>query len=148
MVDLNPGTLYGKGLSATDVSNALGLQNLILPTGTVKVGTREYLIQLNSSPDLVSGLNDVPIKTVNGGTIFMRDVANVRDGYAVQTNVVRQDGQRGVFGSRNAHFSLEGHAPLDLQLVHVTSALTLRVSTLRWTARVSHFPCARRALDR
>jgi multidrug efflux pump subunit AcrB len=94
MVDLNPGALYGKGLSATDVSNALGLQNLILPTGTVKVGTREYLIQLNSSPDLVSGLNDVPIKTVNGAPVYMRDVAQVRDGYQVQTNIVRADGKR------------------------------------------------------
>src|SRR5438270_4953558 len=94
MVDLNPGALYGKGLSATDVSNALGLQNLILPTGTVKVGTREYLIQLNSSPDLVSGLNDVPIKTVNGAPVYMRDVAQVRDGYQVQTNIVRTDGKR------------------------------------------------------
>jgi multidrug efflux pump subunit AcrB len=94
MVDLNPGALYGKGLSATDVSSALGLQNLILPTGTVKVGTREYLIQLNSSPDLISGLNDVPIKTVNGAPIYMRDVAQVRDGYQVQTNIVRTDGKR------------------------------------------------------
>ncbi|HXJ37815.1 MAG TPA: efflux RND transporter permease subunit, partial [Bryobacteraceae bacterium] len=94
MVDLNPGALYGKGLSATDVSNALGFQNLILPTGTVKVGTREYLIELNSSPDLVSGLNDVPIKTVNGAPVYMRDVAQVRDGYQVQTNIVRTDGKR------------------------------------------------------
>jgi multidrug efflux pump subunit AcrB len=94
MVDLNPAALFGKGLSATDVSTALGLQNLILPTGTVKVGTREYLIQLNSSPDLVSGLNDVPIKTVNGAPIYMRDIAQVRDGYQVQTNIVRSDGKR------------------------------------------------------
>ena len=94
MVDLNPGALFGKGLSATDVSSALGLQNLILPTGTVKVGTREYLIQLNSSPDVVSGLNDVPIKTVNGAPVYMRDVAQVRDGYQVQTNIVRTDGKR------------------------------------------------------
>jgi multidrug efflux pump subunit AcrB len=94
MVDLNPGALFGKGLSATDVSNALGLQNLILPTGTVKVGTREYLIQLNSSPDLVAGLNDVPIKTVNGAPVYMRDVAQVRDGYQVQTKIVRTDGKR------------------------------------------------------
>jgi len=71
MVDLNPEALFGKGLSATDVSNALSLQNLILPTGTVKVGTREYLIQLNSSPDLISSLNDVPIKT----GVFMRVAA-------------------------------------------------------------------------
>src|ERR1700719_889346 len=94
MVDLNPGALFDKGLSATDVSSALGLQNLILPTGTVKVGTREYLIQLNSSPELISALNDVPIKTVNGAPVYMRDVAQVRDGYQVQTNIVRTDGKR------------------------------------------------------
>src|SRR6266487_1348569 len=94
MVDLNPDALFGKGLSATDVSNALTQQNLILPTGTLKVGTREYLSQLNSSPDLVSGLNDLPIKTVNGAPVYMRDVAQVRDGYQVQTNIVRTDGKR------------------------------------------------------
>src|SRR5882757_7222412 len=94
MVDLNPGALFGKGLSATDISNALNLQNLILPTGTVKVGTREYLIQLNSSPELVSALNNVPIKTVNGAPVYMRDIAQVRDGYQVQTNIVRTDGKR------------------------------------------------------
>jgi multidrug efflux pump subunit AcrB len=94
MVDLNPDALFGKGLSATDISNALNLQNLILPTGTVKVGTREYLIQLNSSPELISALNDMPIKTVNGAPVYMRDVAQVRDGYQVQTNIVRADGQR------------------------------------------------------
>src|ERR1700731_1640211 len=81
MVDLDPDALYGKGLSATDVSNALSLQNLILPTGTVKVGTREYLIQLNSSPDLISSLNDVPIKMINGAPVYMRDIAQGRDGY-------------------------------------------------------------------
>ena len=92
MVDLDPDALYGKGLSATDISNALSLQNLILPTGTVKVGTREYLIRLNSSPALVSAMNDMPIKTVNGAPVYMRDVAQVRDGYQVQTNIVRIDG--------------------------------------------------------
>lgn len=94
MVDLDPNALFGRGLSATDVSNALNLQNLILPTGTVKVGTREYLIQLNSSPEIISAINDVPIKTVNGAPIYLRDVAQVRDGYQVQTNIVRADGQR------------------------------------------------------
>ncbi len=94
MVVLDPDALFGKGLSAIDVSNALSLENLILPTGTVKVGTREYLIQLNSSPDLISALNNVPIKTVNGAPIYMRDVAQVRDGYQVQTNIVRADGKR------------------------------------------------------
>ena len=92
MVDLDPDALYGKGLSATDISNALNLQNLILPTGTVKVGTREYLIRLNSSPELISAMNDIPIKTVNGAPVYMRDVGQVRDGYQVQTNMVRIDG--------------------------------------------------------
>src|SRR5579871_2613330 len=94
MVDLRPNALFGKGLSATDVSNALNLQNLILPTGTVKVGTREYLIQLNSSPEVVSAINNVPIKTVNGNPVYMKDVAQVRDGYQVQTNIVRADCKR------------------------------------------------------
>ena len=92
MVDLDPDALYGKGLSATDISNALDLQNLILPTGTVKVGTREYLIRLNSSPELISAMNDIPIKTVNGAPVYMRDVGQVRDGYQVQTNMVRING--------------------------------------------------------
>jgi multidrug efflux pump subunit AcrB len=95
MVDLDPNALYAKQLSATDVSNALNLQNLILPAGTAKVGDREYLVRVNSSPDLVAAMNDLPIKTVNGATIYMRDVAQVRDGFAVQTNIVREDGRRG-----------------------------------------------------
>jgi multidrug efflux pump subunit AcrB len=78
MTDLDPDALYGKGLSPTDISNALNLQNLILPTGTVKVGAREYLIRLNSSPALVSAMNNMPIKTVNGAPVYMRDVAQVR----------------------------------------------------------------------
>src|ERR1700685_1257171 len=92
MIDLDPDALYGKGLSPTDISNALNLQNLILPTGTVKVGAREYLIRLNSSPALISAMNDMPIKTVNGAPVYMRDVAQVRDGYQVQTNIVRING--------------------------------------------------------
>src|SRR5262249_33913960 len=92
-VDLNPDSLYGKGLSATDISNALNQQNLILPTGTVKVGTWEYLIQLNSSPPIAAAINDMPIKTVNGAPIYMRDVAKVRDGFQVHTNVVRINGR-------------------------------------------------------
>src|ERR1700727_1761085 len=94
MIDLDPDALYGKGLSPTDISNALNLQNLILPTGTVKVGTREYLIRLNSSPELISALNDMPIKTVNGAPVYMRDVAQVSNGYQVQTHIVRADGRR------------------------------------------------------
>src|ERR1700735_297729 len=92
MVDLDPDALYGKGLSATDISNALDLTNSLLPTGTVKVGTREYLIRLNSSPELISAMNDIPIKTVNGAPVYMRDVGQVRDGYQVQTNMVHING--------------------------------------------------------
>jgi multidrug efflux pump subunit AcrB len=113
MVDLDPDALYGKGLSATDVSNALSLQNLILPTGTAKIGTREYLIQLNSSPELVTALNDVPLKTVNGAPIYMRDVAQVRDGYSVQTNIVRTDGNRSALLTVLKHGSASTLAVVD-----------------------------------
>lgn len=94
-MDTNPDALYAKQLSATDVSNALNLQNLILPAGNAKVGKREYLVRVNASPLLVDQLNDLPIKTVNGATVYMKDVAQVRDGYAVQTNIVRSNGNRG-----------------------------------------------------
>ena len=95
LVDLDPAAMYAKQLSATDVSNAINLQSLILPAGTVKIGDREYPVRLNSSPEVVAELNDLPIKTVNGATVYMRDVATVRDGYSVQTNIVRTNGTRG-----------------------------------------------------
>ena len=66
----------------------------MLPAGSAKIGTREYRVSLNSSPDAVAALNDLPVKVVNGATVYMRDVAHVRDGFAVQTNIVRQDGRR------------------------------------------------------
>ena len=95
VVDLDPDALYGKKLSAIDVSNSLNLQNLILPAGDVKIGDREYQVRLNSSPEVLSEMNNLPIKTVNGATVYLKDVANVRDGFAVQTNVVRTNGTRG-----------------------------------------------------
>ncbi len=94
MVDLDPKALYAKGLSPTDVVNALNAQNLILPAGTAKFGEQEYLVKLNSSPDVVSAFNDLPIRAVNGSVVYMRDVAQIHDGYAVQQNIVRQDGVR------------------------------------------------------
>ncbi len=96
MVDLNPDELYAKQLSPLDVSNALNLQNLILPAGTAKMAQTEYQIKVNSSPIAVDELNNLPIKTVNGATIYMKDVAQVRDGFTVQSNIVRTDGARGV----------------------------------------------------
>ena len=94
MVDLDQQALLAKGLSASDVTNAVNAQNLILPAGSAKMGTREYSVRLNSSPEAVSAINDFPIRQVNGAMIYIRDVAQVRDGFAVQTNVVRQDGRR------------------------------------------------------
>jgi len=94
MVDIDPEKLYAHGLSASDVSTALNLQSLILPTGSAKIGTREYRVELNNSPRVPEAFNNLPVKTVNGTTIYLREVAQVRDGSAVQTNIVRHDGRR------------------------------------------------------
>jgi CzcA family heavy metal efflux pump len=96
MIDLNPRLLQSKGLSATDVVNAVNLQNLVLPSGTAKIGQFEYDVDLNAAPRTVEELNDIPIKVVGNSTIYLRDVAHVRNGFAPQTNVVRHDGLRGV----------------------------------------------------
>ena len=96
MVDLNLDELYAKRLSPIDVSNALNLQNLIVPAGTAKFAGTEYPVRLNSSLRTVSDFNNLPIKTVNGATIYMKDVATVHDGYVPQTNIVRTNGSRGV----------------------------------------------------
>src|SRR4051794_13597019 len=95
-VDLDPEKLRAYGVAPQDVNVAINAQNLILPTGTAKIGTQEYVVSLNSSPDAAEMLNDVPLKVVNGKTIFIRDVATVHDGFAVQTQVVRENGRRGV----------------------------------------------------
>ncbi|HEY6987908.1 MAG TPA: efflux RND transporter permease subunit [Bryobacteraceae bacterium] len=95
MVDLNTPALQAKGLGASDVVQAIGNQNLILPGGTSKIGSLEYNVELNGSPQTVEELNNLPIKSQNGATIYVRDVAHVRDGYPPQTNVVRSNGLRG-----------------------------------------------------
>src|SRR5579862_8056951 len=91
MVDIDPKLLFSKGLTPADVTTALSAQNVILPAGTEKIGDREYNVRLNSSPEAMEALNDLPIKQVNGATIYMRDVAQVRDGNMVQTNIVAQN---------------------------------------------------------
>jgi multidrug efflux pump subunit AcrB len=96
MVDLDQDALNANGLSPIDISNAINAQNVTLPSGTVKIGEREYTVSTNSSPSDFALLNDVPIKFANGATVFMRDVAHVRDGDAVQQNVVRADGKPSV----------------------------------------------------
>jgi CzcA family heavy metal efflux pump len=95
-VDLNPDKLRAYNIAPQDVNVAINAQNLVLPTGTAKIGEQEYSVHMNSSPLAISALNDVPIKQVDGKTIFIRDVAQVRDGFAVQTQVVRENGRRGV----------------------------------------------------
>jgi len=98
-VDLNPQALQAKGLSAQDVGVALSAQNQIVPAGTAKIGGFEYNVKLNNSPEAVDELNNLPVKTVGGATIYIRDVAHVRDGYPPQRNVVRVDGRRSVLMS-------------------------------------------------
>jgi multidrug efflux pump subunit AcrB len=96
-VDIDLGRLYAKGLSPSDVSTAINAQSLILPSGTTKLGPREYQVKLNTSPDAVSQLNELPIKQVNGAMVYVKDVAWVRDGGGVQTNMVRANGRPGTF---------------------------------------------------
>jgi CzcA family heavy metal efflux pump len=98
-VDLDAQALQSKGLSPNDIVNAINAQNLLLPTGTVKLGTIEYNVELNGAPQTIKELNDLPVKTVNGATIYMREVAHIRDGFSPQTNIVRANGQRGVLMS-------------------------------------------------
>nr|MDQ2667934.1 efflux RND transporter permease subunit [Gemmatimonadota bacterium] len=96
-VDIDPEALYAKGLSAGDVSRAINAQNVILPAGTAKMGDREYYVRLMSSPDSARQLADLPLKQVNGATITIGDVAQVREGGGVQTNIVRENGRRGTY---------------------------------------------------
>ena len=93
MVDADPNLLYARHLSATDLSTAITQQNLILPAGTARIGDREYVVRLNSSPGEVSALNDLPVRASNGSVVFIKDVAQVREGAAVQNNIVRQNGE-------------------------------------------------------
>jgi CzcA family heavy metal efflux pump len=94
MVDTEPSLLFAHHLSATDVSTAIAQQNLILPAGTARMGDREYVVKTNSSPEILDQLNDMPIRASNGAVVYIKDVAQVHMGYAEQTNVVRQNGQR------------------------------------------------------
>lgn len=95
-VDLDPAALQARGLTATDVAAALAAQNVIVPVGTQKIGAHEYALQLNNAPAAIADIGEIPIRTVDGATIRMKDVANVRDGSGPQTNVVHVDGARSV----------------------------------------------------
>ncbi len=98
-VDLDPVKLQTYGLAPADIVNAVAAQNLILPAGTTKIGPTEYNVELNGTPNTIAELNGLPVKTTNSSTLYLRDVAHVRDGFVPQTNIVRQDGTRGVLMS-------------------------------------------------
>ena len=98
-IDVDPAAMQARGLSAQDVANALAGQNLITPVGTEKIGDYEYTLQLNDAPSQIKALGDLPIKAVNGTTVYIRDVANVRDGSPPQTNIVHVNGKRSVLMS-------------------------------------------------
>ena len=110
-VDLDSAKLQAYGLAPADIVNAVSAQNLILPAGTTKIGPTEYTVEMNGTPQTVAELNDLPVKTSNSSTLYLRDIAHVRDGFAPQTNIVRQDGVRGVLMSI---FKLGGSSTLTV----------------------------------
>jgi multidrug efflux pump subunit AcrB len=137
-VDLDLHAMQAKGVSPTDVVNAINAQNLIVPAGTMKIGDYEYAVETNSAPPIVAELNNLPIKTVNGAVIYIRDVAHVRDGFPPQTNIVRVDGQRASLmnilktGSASTLDIIKGineKLPIILAQLHV-DAPTLQVTSL------------------
>jgi multidrug efflux pump subunit AcrB len=134
-LDLDPQALDAKGLSAQDVGNALSAQNQIIPVGTAKIGTYEYHVQLNNSPTAIDALNNLPIKTVNGATITIGEVAHVRDGSPPQNNVVRVEGKRAVLmtilktGSASTLAVVAGVKKL-MPLIEETMPSSLKISML------------------
>jgi len=98
-IDLDTNALLAKGLTPNDIVNAVNTQNLVLPSGTAKIGATEFVLATNSSPDTIAGLNNIPVLTRNGATTYLSEVAHVRDGFSPQTNIVRQNGERGVLVS-------------------------------------------------
>jgi multidrug efflux pump subunit AcrB len=135
VVDLDPNALRAKGLSPDDVTTAILAQNLILPAGTQKIGTFEYNVKLNGSPKVLDELNNLPIKSVNGTVVTLRDVAHVRDGYSPQTNLVLVNGQRSVLTTvqKNGNAStldIVDHVKRLLPKIKAGAPEGLNVSTL------------------
>src|SRR6201985_263896 len=96
MVDIDPEKLLSRGLTPLDVVNAVNTQTLTLPSGTAKIGDTQFVVQTNAMPQTIDALNAIPIKYSNGATVFLRDIGNVRDGFLVQQNIVREEGARAV----------------------------------------------------
>ncbi|MGI4826671.1 MAG: efflux RND transporter permease subunit [Janthinobacterium lividum] len=123
MVDADPNLLFAHHMSAVDISTAVNQQNLVLPAGIARMGDKEYVVRLNSSPSTVSALNDLPIRASNGAVVDIKDVASVHMGYAVQTNIVRQDGKRSALLT-----VLKNGETSTLDIVSQTKALIPRLS--------------------
>ncbi len=133
LVDLDLNALQAHGLAPSDVVSAINTQNLILPSGTSKIGSFEYSVEMNSSPTTVQGLNDLPIRASNGAVVFVRDVAHVRDGNPPQTNIVRVNGQR---ASLLTILKTGGASTLDI-ISRVRDQLPLIASTLPRELRIT-----------
>jgi multidrug efflux pump subunit AcrB len=132
MVDIDPDKLLSRGLTPLDIVNAVNTQNLTLPSGTAKIGNTQYTVRTNATPASIDDLNMMPVKFVNGATVFLKDVAQVRDGSLVQQNIVREDGHRAVLlsvikngnastltvvnGVKNALGAIRAAAPAGLKI--------------------------------
>src|SRR5579872_5920369 len=134
-VDIDSAALQSKGLAPADIVNAMAAQNLILPAGTAKLGSLEYNVEMNGSPQTTAELNELPVKTANGTTIYVKEVAHVRDGFSPQTNVVRINGQRGVL---MATYKTGGASTLDI-VDRVKQVLQNYASSLPESLHVSTF---------
>ena len=155
MVDLDPDLLQARGVSAKDVADAINAYNLALPTGVARIDAQEYPVSLNNSPSTAAAFNDIPIKSVNGAMVYIRDVAQVRDGFNPQTTVVRRDGNRGALvtilkngGASTLDIvrdvkalmpSIRGIAPKGLEIESVVRPVAVRAGgrSPAWSTRAS-----------
>ncbi len=134
-VDLDTNALLAKGLTPNDIVNAVNTQNLVLPSGTAKIGSTEYVLATNSSPDTIAGLNNIPVRTRNGATTYLSEVAHVRDGFSPQTNIVRQNGERGVLVSilksgGSSTLDIVGALLAELPIIQQTLPKELKITPL------------------
>ncbi len=129
MADLDQDAMQARGLTPSDVTEALQHQNVILPSGDVKIGSKDYTVAMNNSPNVIAAINNFPVKQINGKTVFVRDVAHVHDGYQVQTNSVSVNGAAGradagpqdrrrvdTRGYRRHQGCAPGHSPADPEM--------------------------------
>jgi len=135
MVDIDPAKLVSRGLTPLDVVNAINTQNLTLPSGTAKIGDTQYVVRTNATPATIDDLNDIPIKVVNGATVFIKDVGQVHDGWLVQQNVVRRDGKHSVLLSiiKNGNAStldVVNHVKLALETIRKSAPAGMEIHEL------------------